>query len=363
VPVAVPRTDPRPVAEMFIQQMQKANHAVCGQSLSIEPLPSLPLVTAVRPSEPLMSAAPCLQQGYPTPSTPYRPDSSTGPRRHHNQWTASQTCGEEKQFEPPESVTCQTPAIKRMTSAEDSGYLTSTETPANARLGTNIALTKAFVSEADRTPAKRPTFLPRERLDLGSAILTKKPEENFTDQARQRPSFLLKSTLISLEVDTGLLAGEQGESVREKEFQSSSSVVRPTVRPCFKKKTDTSFLSRLVASQTKASGDTVSLPPPAPSLLSGLVTSRPCFTTSCTSSLAPAQDIMEGTPGPVRKRPAVQDVCVAQVARDKGAAGLGKINSATLLNFLRLQGNKAAKAKSKKEELVRLVLLSQTTST
>lgn len=62
------------------------------------------------------------------------------------------------------------------------------------------------------------------------------------------------------------------------------------------------------------------------------------------------------TPAP-RKKPAVQSVDISQLVKEKGMAALVKVNTATLLDYCRKEGIKAAKSKCKKDELVRLVLV------
>lgn len=59
---------------------------------------------------------------------------------------------------------------------------------------------------------------------------------------------------------------------------------------------------------------------------------------------------------PKKRRRAMQDVNVEDVARLSGASGLMKVNAATLLQFLRSRNVKEAKVKTKKEQLVSLTL-------
>ena len=53
----------------------------------------------------------------------------------------------------------------------------------------------------------------------------------------------------------------------------------------------------------------------------------------------------------------MQNVDIAQLVREKGASGMAKVNTATLLDYCRKERIKAAKAKSKKDELVRMVMI------
>ena len=53
----------------------------------------------------------------------------------------------------------------------------------------------------------------------------------------------------------------------------------------------------------------------------------------------------------------MQSVDIAQLVREKGAAGMAKVNTATLLDYCRKEGIKGAKAKCKKDELVRFVMI------
>ena len=52
----------------------------------------------------------------------------------------------------------------------------------------------------------------------------------------------------------------------------------------------------------------------------------------------------------------MQEVDFPKLVQQEGAAGLAKINVVTLLDHLKKQGVQGAKAKSKKEELVQMVL-------
>jgi hypothetical protein len=62
------------------------------------------------------------------------------------------------------------------------------------------------------------------------------------------------------------------------------------------------------------------------------------------------------SPTASRKRPVLQTVDMAELVRQSGALGLAKVNTATLLDHLRRHGVTEAKAKSKKEQFVQMVV-------
>merc|ERR1712183_182230 len=111
---------------------------------------------------------------------------------------------------------------------------------------------------------------------------------------------------------------------------------------------------------------------PVSGLFSGLVMTRPSTSSLATSrpsfsshpppslhSLSPSHKKAKLSAGvssspstptaaQARKKPVLQSVDIAQLVREKGAAGMTKVNTATLLGYCRKEGIQGAKAKSKK---------------
>merc|ERR1712013_367710 len=151
------------------------------------------------------------------------------------------------------------------------------------------------------------------------------------------------------------LAGAAGDTLPDTRPIGGGKAV-PSFRALAPK---TTFISRLVASHTDPHQP---LPGSALKLKASQLQCRSTMPSptqawpSCPSSSLPSSPSTPGTPQSAKKRPAIQEIDLASLVRTSGVAGLTKVNTATLLAHLRGKGVTEAKAKSKKEELVQLVI-------
>ena len=83
-PRPVPRSDPRPVLDQFIREVQEVNKLVCGNTFKLQEKPLMPLVEAVRPSQAAVGRA-CAKVGWEQSSVPFRTDRQLQ-RSHQQLW-------------------------------------------------------------------------------------------------------------------------------------------------------------------------------------------------------------------------------------------------------------------------------------
>ena len=359
-PRPVPRSDPRPVMDLFTRELQELNRLVCGNTFKLYEKPLVPLVEAVKVSKAVEGGNISAREGWGVSKVPYRCEEITK-KNHQSFW-------------------------KRTESGEDdSGYVTDISQDVTSRARTdsnkNDSLTDAEVKE----PPGRPSFVPTQ-LPLGEG--SKKPSginvsdgsntvkivPNFSSQSSIKAPPSLSKSKISKPTFNSVKPISNSPSLST--LQSSSTATKPSLQNLMNSlPIKSSFLSRLVSSGSlTSSGDSVPEKPLLP--LHGMVVARPPANTPSFLSRPPVprqptsspnlkkmkvtandNSFSEPTTPAPRKKPAIQSVDISQLVKEKGVVALVKVNTATLLDYCRKEGIKAAKSKCKKDELVRLVLV------
>jgi len=202
-------------------------------------------------------------------------------------------------------------------------------------------------SEISNSPSKPKTQIQNllNKLNIKSSFLSKLVEnERKTVQerdARQLSKQLSKESGYSSSIKPSFSKSTSSFVPRSEEgiVGSSTSCIKPSFSYCKTPVFETSTKVGLPSAAKKLKMSTHTI--------GGEVLSDHNFNTSGTDS---------GTIGPVRKKPIIQSLDIGKMAIEGGATGLLKVNVATLLDYCRREGIKGAKAKSKKDELVNLIV-------
>ena len=305
---------PRSVVEQFLRELQASNPRVCGQVFSV----GWPL--AVRPSGQDVAIRPCLAPDLTTPKLSHRREAVTtlagtvhslDRRREHS--------GYETESRLRENVNEM--VVNTMMGARTASKQAVTIAPING--SSNVK--KPVDSSVFKAPIPNP-LIPR-----GFATSILPPSTGTPSSAGDCPTFLPAG---GRQIVPRLLAKEP----------------KPT------------FLSHMVATQTNPSlgpSPRVTEAPrhfPIPISLSAKLTAPGTASPTTAVPSSPPPRLGPNTSQSARKKPLVQNVDLAQLVRHEGSKGLAKVNCATLLDHLRRQGVAAAKVKSKKEELVQMVV-------
>jgi len=328
-PQPVPRSDPRPVVAEFLKQVSACTPSICGQRFVLHDQASVPMVATV-PSRAATIGHPGLKAGYPTPAFPTRSQAVVA-KSHNSDWSGR---------------------------GNDSGYETGGQgTP---RM-TSSAEVSAVSSSGDAvTPLPKPTALAPMKPSFGRVRLPLSEVQPLHVQQNNRPSLpALVTSKAAKPQFRANVPNAGGDSL-----PTTSPIVKPVgggkAVPSFKSvQQRPSFLARLVASQAARQPlpSYASPKPNAPMQLpilgpmpSPVLLRPPCPPSPMASPSTPA------TPQGSKKRPVIQNVDLVNLVKTCGATGLSKVNTATLLDHLRGKGVVEAKAKSKKEELVQMVV-------
>ena len=387
-PRPVPRSDPRPVLDLFTRELQESNKLLCGNTFKLEEKPLMPLVEAVRLSQAVVGERACARVGWDQQNVTYRAEQVQG-KNHQKLWR--------KEVSDAEDSLSVTAGYGKL--PDDSGYVSDLSQSASsltAGQAGKLSQAASCQREAEKKPFIKPSFKQtKTAVDLDETSISSSSTSGNSDvkMIKTVPSFSSQPTFQPAKPS-------QLES-QPLTFPAFKSSVQKSQSPCQTSKTlslltanppakpslqhlmnslpmQSTFLSRLVNSQNLTSGgdSAPAKQAPVPGLFSGLVMARPSANKPSFSSCVPAprpalsspkpkKVKMDGadhsfsepsTPAPARKKPVLQSVDITQLVREKGVAGMAKVNTATLLDYCRKEGIKAAKAKCKKEELVRLVM-------
>jgi len=363
-PRPVPRSDPRPVLDLFTRELQELNRLVCGNTFKLYEKPLLPLVEAVKVSQVVQGENMSARVGWEMPKVPYRSEEITK-RSHESFW-------------------------KRPDSGEDdSGYVTDISHDVTSRGQTDNRKDTSLTDWEVKEPPTRPSFVntrtpsilgegakEQSGSDVSAGSKKAKIIPHFSSQSSSR---LGSTSLLPLKSKTSLPMSKSVKPTSNSPSLStlpSSTATKPSLQNLMNSlPIKSNFLSRLVSSGSlTSSGDSLPDKPLLP--LPGIVVAKPSCTTPSFSSRPPVSrpplsspipkkvkmsandnSFSEPTTPAPRKKPAVQSVDISQLVKEKGMAALVKVNTATLLDYCRKEGIKAAKSKCKKDELVRLVLV------
>jgi len=325
-PQPVPRSDPRPVVSDFLKQLSASMPSICGQRFVLLDQASVPLVAAV-PSRAATTGHPCLKAGYPTPVAPTRSQVLVA-KSHSSDWSGRE---------------------------DDSGYETAGQ--ATPRMSSSVEISPLAVSangdteipvpeSAAHAPMK-PSF---GRVHLPLSVMQPHQVEQ-VNQPNLPALVTSKAGKPQFRTNDPSAGGDCLPTTSHNDKPVGEGKTVPSFRAVLPRPT---FLSRLVAarqpllnSSTKSNCRQL---PGFNSMPSPVLLRPPCPPSPRASPSTPATS--QGS----KKRPVIQNVDLADLVRKGGATGLSKVNTATLLDHLRGKGVAEAKAKSKKEELVQMVV-------
>jgi len=364
-PRPVPRSDPRPVLDLFTRELQELNRLVCGNTFKLYEKPLMPLVEAVKVSQAVEGGNISARVGWEMPKVPYRSEEIT--KRSHQSFWKGPDAGE-----------------------DDSGYVTDISQVATSSGQTDNSKDTSVTDREVKEPPTRPSFVNTQvptslrdgakkqpGSDVSASSNTVKMIPHFSSISSSRSG--CTSSLVPSKSKTSLPIFKSVQPTSNSPglpTLPSSTATKPSLQNLMNSlPIKSTFLSRLVSSGSlTSSGDSLPEKPLLP--LPGMVVARPPSTTPSFLARPPGSRPPLSSPNPKkvklttndnsftepttpapRKKPAVQSVDISQLVKEKGVTALVKVNTATLLDYCRKEGIKAAKSKCKKDELVRLVLV------
>ena len=299
-PRPVPRADPRPVMETFLKDIVNSNPTLFGTNLMFNAQP-----INICSKDILPSSVPKVENfGWSQPPVPFRKIDQTL-SQHTQAWKVSE-CGdsEDKNVDNKENLA----EVKSFifSSSDDSGYETQ-----------NASLTPSTPSQPP--PRIKPTFMSK----LLMSRCKKSPEKS---SMPAKPDFLSRM----------LMSGSSSKA--------PSISPAPTMTP-LATSSPTELSSSIIPKKPNFANlakqiNPVKLEPPSKRQKQGTNHDVPESPSSSSN----------------RKKPTVSDVNIDKLLSEGKEKEISKLNVATLLDYCRKANLKEAKAKSKKEDLLNLIL-------
>ena len=326
-PRPVPRSDPRPICEQFIKDLVRLNKTICGERFSMQKAPVVrkePFIQSTLADTSVSLNWPVSKPG----DAPYR-EVVIKPKEHPPVW---------KDTVLPNPVSAPTMPVKSQVKGiqDDSGYGTGTE-------DTLLDCTKS-------SEKIKPVFTSRKAKHVADSRINVEPRVQTENRTTLKPNFLSKM-LASNNVNSFAVRKQEEESATK---NSVPAILQPmgSIRPSIP---SVKVLppSKLGASKPMFSVDFSKLRTSAAGDASHASKLK---TNVLTSKVAPKETA-------TTKKTLVSIEDIGNLVSSNKVKELTKVNVPSLLAYCRRVGVTEARAKSKKEDLVKWILNHHNTKT
>jgi len=370
-PRPIPRTDPEPIVRAFIQDLLVTNRTVCGFAFSL----TRPInISNNNFNFTSGTEKPMLKYGFHNQTVPYR-NVDQSATYHQPSWTKNEAPASNNNHIAFDGVNEGANGVIDLETVIDcegdkqiKDVNNENKDESDNGANNNIGVKN---NEAKRDPLSKPkikpTFLARMLSSRTTFAENKKTEQNSTIKPSfSRPKSNILQDVTNRSADISKRPINSLLDSNERSEAKLMKLVRPVTmsKPCFNPKTVTA--PKLVTSLKP----TASLNHPLPSsskntpiqpnshrMLAPMKKSVPFSSREFKKPLGPTGIQASAPLSAVKKKPTIANVNIDELVHSRRLSEVSKLNVATLLDYCRNSGIKQAKAKSKKDELLRLIYL------